>query len=66
MGIGVVIEQQKVVARHAAQNHPLHAVQIVEAVLAGFADRSEERLARLFLQQVQRQEENGRRIAVRN
>ena len=45
--------QQKIVARHAAQNHPFHAVEIVETILAGFADRGQERLARIFLQQAQ-------------
>src|ERR1039458_391443 len=53
MSIGVLIEQQKVVARHTAQNHPFHAVKVVETVLAGFANRGQKRLARIFLEQTQ-------------
>jgi chromatin segregation and condensation protein Rec8/ScpA/Scc1 (kleisin family) len=47
------IQQEKVVARHAAQNHPLQPVQIVESILGRFADRGQERLTRIFLQQAQ-------------
>jgi len=39
MGIGVRFQQQKVVARPAAQNHPFQPVEIVETILGGFADR---------------------------
>jgi hypothetical protein len=53
MGIGVRIQQQKVVARHAAENHSLPAVQIVESILGGFAHRGQEWLARIFPQQSQ-------------
>src|ERR1022692_1211388 len=39
MGIGVRIQQQKVVVRHAAQNHAFQPVEIVETILGGFPDR---------------------------
>src|ERR1022692_5139170 len=53
MGIGVRIQQQKVVARHAAQNHSLQAVEIVKSILRGFAHRGQEWFARIFPQQPQ-------------
>src|ERR1017187_802271 len=43
--VRVLFPEQEVVARHAAQNHALQPVEIVEAILRGFADRGQERLA---------------------
>src|ERR1017187_9699487 len=53
MRIGVRIQQQKVVARHAAQNHSFQSVEIIKTVLGGFADRRQKRLAWIFPQQAQ-------------
>src|SRR5207245_6867897 len=53
MGIGARIQQQKVIARHAAQNHSLQTVEIVKSILGGFAHRGQERLAWIFPEQSQ-------------
>jgi hypothetical protein len=53
MGIGVRIQQQEVIARHTAQNHPLQTVEIVESIAGRFMDCGQERFARIFAEQSQ-------------
>jgi len=65
IGIGVLI-QQKVVARHAAQNHPFQTVEIVKTVLGSFADRGQEWLARMFFEQAQQLPQGNNRTDLSN
>ena len=47
------ILQTKIVARDAAQNHPLQPVEIVKPILGGFAGGGKKWLARILAQQAQ-------------
>ena len=50
MGLFSVVEQ-KVVARHPAQDHTFEPVQVVETIAGGFPHRGQQRLSRILAHQ---------------